>query len=135
MPDEIKLTTRIKHALRALYHTRASLPADEPADSKTLVDVNTRIEDLRSKLQKIVGTPDVLTAFDEELRASGALTQCGESGYCHLSNQQLAHELFLDPTFRFDEVGFSKHQQATANTGHRQAFYAVSEASLSITYV
>ena len=34
VPDEIKLTKRIKHALIAMYQALKHLPPDEPEDSK-----------------------------------------------------------------------------------------------------
>eukprot|EP00292_Cryptomonas_paramecium_P016349 CAMPEP_0113719680 /NCGR_PEP_ID=MMETSP0038_2-20120614/35982_1 /TAXON_ID=2898 /ORGANISM="Cryptomonas paramecium" /LENGTH=203 /DNA_ID=CAMNT_0000648145 /DNA_START=135 /DNA_END=742 /DNA_ORIENTATION=+ /assembly_acc=CAM_ASM_000170 len=55
VPDEAKLTCRIKHALQALYQARRALPADEPHDSKLQVELRGQIERLRGKLVQIAG--------------------------------------------------------------------------------
>ena len=120
-PDEAKLTCRIKHALVALYQAEDHLPPDEPEDSKLKVEFRTQIERLRSKLQQIAGA-DALKKFDED-RLSGALPGGGDApgggggndkgtgggAYAALpgrmTNEQLAHELLLDPTFQLDESG------------------------------
>ena len=123
VPDEAKLTCRIKHALIALYQAEEHLPPDEPEDSKLKIEFSTQIERLRGKLQQIAGA-DVLTRFDEQRRAgqvpggSGGGGGAGNGGggaggaggaYAALpgrmTNEQLAHELLLDPTFQLDESG------------------------------
>jgi hypothetical protein len=122
VPDEAKLTCRIKHALVALYQAEEHLPADEPEDSKLKIEFRTQIDRLRSKLQQIAGA-DALQKFDEE-RLSGALTGAcppppggdgdgrGKGGGGALgalpgrmTNEQLAHELLLDPEFQLAEDG------------------------------
>ena len=118
VPDEAKLTCRIKHALIALYQAEEHLPPDEPEDSKLKVEFRTQIERLRGKLQQIAGV-DALNRFDEQRRAG--LVQSGGGGgggigaggaggaYAALpgrmTNEQLAHELLLDPAFQLDESG------------------------------
>ena len=118
VPDEAKLTCRIKHALIALYEAQEHLPPDEPADSKLVVEFRTQIERLRSKLQQIAGV-DALHRFDEQRRSSaapgggGAVVHTGggqaSSAYAALpgrmTNEALAHELLLDPRFQLDESG------------------------------
>ena len=117
IPDEIKLTTRIQHALIALYQAEEHLPPDEPEDSKLKVEFRTQIERLRSKLQQISGQ-DALAQFDAN-RAAGRIVvaphpgnnnaAAAGAGYAalpgRLTNEQLAHELLLDPTFQLDESG------------------------------
>jgi hypothetical protein len=116
VPDEAKLTCRIKHALVALYQAEDHLPADEPADSKLKLEFRTQIERLRSKLQQIAGA-EALQKFDED-RLSGALPgtvaapgdgRGGGGAYAALpgrmTNEQLAHELLLNPDFQLDEAG------------------------------
>lgn len=123
VPDEAKLTCRIKHALIALYQAEQHLPPDEPDDSKLKVEFRTQIERLRSKLQQIAGV-EALQKFDED-RLSGALPgTCAADGGAsngggggggvggayaalpgRMSNEQLAHELIVDPTFQLDESG------------------------------
>jgi hypothetical protein len=95
------------------------LPPDEPEDSKLKVEFRTQIERLRSKLQQIAGV-DALNRFDEQRRirpcqpplASSSLGGGGgpgSSAYAALpgrmTNEQLAHELLMDPTFQLDESG------------------------------
>ena len=114
VPDEAKLTMRIKHALVALYQAREHLPPDEPEDSKLSVEFRTQIERMRAKLAQIAGQ-GALKAFDERERpaigggAGGPPGGPGGSVYGALpgrmSNEQLAHELLLDPTFQLDESG------------------------------
>jgi len=121
VPDEAKLTCRIKHALIALYQAQEHLPPDEPVDSKLSVEFRTQIDRLRSKLQQIAGA-DVLNQFDEQRLAGhvpgepgGAGGSGGGSGgmgggaYAALpgrmTNEQLAHELLLDAKFQLDESG------------------------------
>jgi len=121
VPDEAKLTCRIKHALVALYQAEQHLPSDEPEDSKLRMEFRTQIERLRSKLQQIAGV-EALQKFDDD-RLSGALPGGGDApgggggndkgtgggAYAALpgrmTNEQLAHELLLDPTFQLDESG------------------------------
>ena len=108
---QAKLTCRIKHALIALYQAEQHLPSDEPADSKLSLEFRTQIERLRSKLQQIAG-PAALIEFDRN-RASGIAlvpSPCSASGAYsalpgRLTNEQLAHELLLDPAFQLDESG------------------------------
>lgn len=117
VPDEAKLTCRIRHALIALYQAEEHLPPDEPEDSKLKQEFKTQIGRLRSKLQQIAGE-NALKAFDEE-RLRGATgsnygggppdNHSGGGAYAALpgrmTNEQLAHELLLDPTFQLDESG------------------------------
>jgi len=122
VPDEAKLTCRIKHALIALYQAEEHLPPDEPEDSKLKIEFRTQIERLRSKLQQIAGV-DALNQFDEQRRAGqipgggtggpggGGPGGAGGAGSAYaalpgrMTNEQLAHELLLDPTFQLDESG------------------------------
>jgi hypothetical protein len=112
VPDEAKLTCRIKHALVALHQAEKHLPPDEPEDSRLKVEFREQIARLRGKLQQIAG-PEALSKFDEELQ-KGSLVVEGTaavegSSYAALpgrmTNEQLAHELLLDPTFQLDETG------------------------------
>ena len=129
VPDEAKLTCRIKHALIALYQAEEHLPPDEPVDSKLKTEFRVQIERLRSKLQQIAGV-DALNQFDEQRRANpGACggSEGGDNGggggggsggaggaYAALpgrfSNEQLAHELLLDPTFQLSDDGSSSSE-------------------------
>lgn len=115
IPDEAKLITRIKHALLALYQAEALLGEDS---ANLRVEFTTQIERLRSKLAQIAG-PDALAQFDAQ-RLSGTDGCSGSGGgggggddeggaYAALpgrmTNEQLAHELLIDPTFQLNEDG------------------------------
>jgi hypothetical protein len=119
VPDEAKLTCRIKHALVALYQAEGHLPSDEPAESKLKLEFRTQIERLRGKLQQIAGD-EALQKFDDD-RLSGVIP--GGGGYPpggggggggggayaalpgRMTNEQLAHELLLDSTFQLADSG------------------------------
>jgi hypothetical protein len=117
VPDEAKLTCRIKNALVALYQAEQHLPPDEPEDSKLKIEFRTQIARLRSKLQQIAGQ-EALDKFDEdrligapvaENGAAGSSSYSSNGAYAALpgrmTNEQLAHQLLLDPTFQLDETG------------------------------
>jgi hypothetical protein len=112
VPDEAKLSCRIKHALVALYQAEEHLPPDEPADSKLKVEFREQISRLRGKLQQISGQ-EALDKFDTERSAwekplPNTLIEAG-GAYAALpgrmTNEQLAHELLIDPVFQLDEAG------------------------------
>jgi len=114
VPDEAKLTCRIKHALIALYQAEKQLPPNEPEDSKLRIEFRVQTERLRGKLQQIAGVA-ALAEFDQNCK-SGVLkspidgdTGCGPCAYAALpgrmTNEQLAHELLMDPTFQLNDTG------------------------------
>ena len=119
IPDEAKLTCRIKHALVALYQAQQHLPPNEPSDSKLNLEFHSQIERLRLKLLQIAGQ-EALDKFDAD-RLAGATSSGGggggfggrggggSGGYADLpgrmKNEQLAHELLLDETFQLTESG------------------------------
>ena len=112
VPDEAKLTCRIKHALNALFDAEEHLPPDEPEDSKLKIEFREQITRLRSKLQQIAGQ-EALDKYDEDrlIRTPYAASPSGTdpSSYAALpgrmTNEQLAHELLLDPTFQLHTTG------------------------------
>ncbi len=110
VPDEAKLTCRIKHALIALYQAEGHLPPDEPEDSKLKVEFRTQIDRLRGKLLQIAGQAalDKLDA-DRLVGAPDTTTTSSGGAYAALpgrmTNEQLTHELLLDPTFQLDDTG------------------------------
>ena len=100
VPDAAKLTTRLKHALIALHQAQAQLPPDEPADSGLNVELNAQTARLRSKLKQIAGA-GALEQLDQMQRqapsvAVGVDAQ-GTTFPGRITNEQLAHELLLDP--------------------------------------
>jgi len=115
VPDEVKLTCRIKHALVALGQAQRHLPPSEPETSRLKIEFRTQIERLRNKLRQIAG-PAALAQFDETHCADIAPPSGGGGGggagggvYAalpeRLTNQHLAHELLLDPTFQLTSTG------------------------------
>ena len=113
VPDEAKLTCRIKHALIALYQAEDHLPPDEPHDSKLKVEFRTQIERLRGKLYQIAG-PKALKEFDDAKQRddySSVVTNKCEAITAYsalpgrLTNEHLAHELLLNHTFQLDDAG------------------------------
>jgi hypothetical protein len=111
VPDEAKLTCRIKHALIALYQAEQHLPPDEPEDSTLRIEFRTQIERLRGKLQQISGH-QALVEFDALRNTDGgriAGVSTHTSAYSALpgrmTNEQLAHELLLDPIFQLQDDG------------------------------
>jgi hypothetical protein len=83
----------VGHCLREIPRTRRL-----PADSTLKLEFSTQIELLRSMLQQIAGA-DALTAAAREGGSGGAYAALPG----RMANEQLAHELLLDPTFQLDE--------------------------------
>jgi hypothetical protein len=111
VPDEAKLTCRLKHALIALYQAKEHLPPNEPEDSKLKIELRVQIERLRNKLQQIAGV-DALLKFDEQReinKNSVNRTNNLVSGRTYtslperLNNEQLAHELLVNPEFKLND--------------------------------
>jgi hypothetical protein len=102
IPDEAKLSQRIRHALTALYDALAAVP---PADALT-EELNSQIERLRTKLQQIAGH-QALADFDTaRQQPAQQLVMAPYRIPTRLTNEQLAHELLLDPTFQLNEDPF-----------------------------
>ena len=115
IPDEAKLTCRIQHALVALHQAEKLLPADEPEDSNLKAEFRTQTGRLREKLQQIAGK-EALEKFDRELPerckrplgvGAGGAEVAAALQQGKMTNESLAHELLLDPTFLLDDSGGS----------------------------
>ena len=129
VPDEAKLVARIKHALNALFQARDHLPADEPVDSKMMQEFQTQIERLRGKLRQVAGQA-ALDEYDALVQrreypdvpdcARGAAS--GTTLPCSMTNEHLAHELLLDPTFRLDDCG-SSGNATSVQVAIRESFH------------
>ena len=139
VPDEAKLILRIKHALLALYQAQEHLPPVESEESNLRAEFSAQIDRLRSKFRQIAGA-DALAAFDEQRRSGRYPVSGGDGGggdgdgggdgngggcaYAALpgrmTNEQLAHELLLDPTFQLDEHG-------GPNSSENPTFYRIRE--------
>ncbi len=133
LPDEAKLVVRVKHALVALFTARERLPPDEPEDSELKTEFRTQIRRLRDKLRQIAGA-DELAKFDGEqgvientdsfppsLRAQAEAAIISD----RMNNEQLAHELILNPTFQLTDRGTCCESDAATrirNSFH-QAFW------------
>ncbi|EKX51596.1 hypothetical protein GUITHDRAFT_102857 [Guillardia theta CCMP2712] len=136
VPDEHKLTERIKHALLALYRAESHLSPDVQEYMPMKEEFRAQKAKLRAKMLQIAGAQG-LESFDEALRQQGFTAVDAEpseetassssqgagsssrpaelpsstnaSGLSSLpgrmTNEQLAHELLLDPAFKLDEQG------------------------------
>jgi hypothetical protein len=120
IPDGARISKRITNALIALEGAEAEIPAEEPLDSEIRDQIAKQIVQLRRKLLAIAG-PEALAEYDasqEPLRKTIRESQAaraevmggGEEEVVRyqtdkMSNEQLAHELLLDPTFRLDSEG------------------------------
>jgi len=138
VPDEAKLTCRIKHALIALYGAQEHLPPDEPEDSKLKLEFRAQITRLRSKLQQIAGEA-ALAEFDANRGGANIGNRGGANigsgppgGGCayaaipgRLTNEQLAHELLHDPTFQLDEAGGCSAAENPVFHRIRESFHQV----------
>ena len=136
VPDEAKLTKRIQHALTGLYQARRHLPEDEPESSALCEEFRLQIEKLRAKYRQIAGAAE-LARFDKESRyeetkisvdlptdsSAGARGGSGLPG--RMTNEQLAHELMLDPEFQLLENGGAVENPAFSRirASFHQAFW------------
>ena len=121
VPDEAKLICRVKHALVALYSAEEQIPREEPEDSRLKVEFRVQIERLRGRFQQLAGQ-EALLQFDAKYARTGFssvdssivitanipnidVSQSVVSGALALkvSNQQLAHELILNPSFQIPD--------------------------------
>ena len=132
VPDEAKLSARIQHALVALYQAKGHLPATEPADSRLMVEFESQIARLRGKLAQIAGQ-GALDLFDQQRLGctgpwavggggdgnggNGSVVAVGRVGSMEsrMTNEQLAHELLLDPLFQLMENGAAASEHPTLN--------------------
>ena len=129
IPDEIKIKARIIHALIALEEAQMHLPEDEPADSRLNVQLKLQTDRLRAKLTHIAG-PSALTAHDDS-RAAWRSTVTRGVGGCstpsiggRVSNEELGHELLLDPRFQLSD--HSSHQiDCPISVNIRNSFHEV----------
>lgn len=108
-PDEKFMISRIKTALFALIEARRHTPDADPIHAKNMREINFQINRLRNKMIHIAGR-EVLDEFDKETefasRIEGIEHQVNLGNPDHISqmkkrmsNEELAHELLLDPTF------------------------------------
>jgi len=77
-PDEIKLITRIKHALVALFQAYSHLPPDEPANSQLRLEFCAQVARLLVKLRE-VGGANAVAAFMENNPAPDGIVVDGST--------------------------------------------------------
>jgi hypothetical protein len=157
--DEIKLITRIKHALVALFQAYGHLPPSEPANSQLRLEFCAQVARLLVKLRE-VGGAGAVAAFMESNPAPDGIVVDGSTLPAALlagataappstnapappfpasagdpdrmSNEDLAHALLIDPSFTIGDHGTaSSRYQEVRNRFHR-AFWdsLVSELAL-----
>jgi hypothetical protein len=113
VPDEQKLVLRIQNALNALYDAQKHLPEHEEPDSRLSSEFRSQIERLRAKLLAISGA-ETLRKFDEDrlVREPMVVSTEGQTTWTKFTNEQLAHELLMDPNFQLDDSGGMESQVA-----------------------
>lgn len=121
VPDENKLAERIKHAVTALYRAESHLTLNNPEYLSMKKEFGAQKIKLRSKMIQIAGV-QALKELDNQLKEAGIFNEdlptdniqeipnnTNASGLSSLpgrmTNEQLAHELLLDPTFKLDAEG------------------------------
>ena len=111
--DEQKLSMRVKHALFALYKTEKDLTCDGMEQKKRTRDFEIQRDRLRFKLKQICGV-NGLGKFDKEtgknlpIPTEEALVNNTTAAMRYpnrLSNEALAYELMIDPSFKLDDKG------------------------------
>ena len=120
IPDEAKLTLRIRHALWALYQAKRHLPSDEREDSHLAEEFNTQINRLRAKMISIGGQAALDQLDAEQTQGGGnnevASGRVSNNSIMHelligrMSNHRIAHELLIDPLFQLTENGGTSDQ-------------------------
>jgi hypothetical protein len=109
--DQIKITSRVKHAITALHKGEGTLPPDMPEDHPTRIEFRAQIQTLQTKLQKLIGA-EAFAQFDADRRS--AIPPAPPPSHMlgnysdlpgRMTNEQLAHELLLDPAFELNDCG------------------------------
>lgn len=130
IPDEIKLRNRICSALDALYAAEEHIPPGEDPNSQLVVEFRTQIARLRAKLAQL-NNGATLEAYDLSRQNRGAVTQQSVVSDRfvprHMTNDELAHELLLNPDFRLTE--FVARGPDDCNV-FREAFWVAMEADM-----
>lgn len=130
IPDEMKLTQRIRHALAALYMAEDETDTANPEAPRLKRELKMQQERLRFKLQQAAGER-VRQEFDSKHGRGGlpAPVQPAEPQQTNtnnttnlysslpgrMTNEQLAHELLLDPDFKLDDQGGSSVENVVSS--------------------
>lgn len=132
VPDELKLTKRIKRSLTTLYSVNGHL--SHKTDSNLRIEFKTQISRLRGKLEQIAGK-DCLDEFDRLRSAQVAVQHVEiddsyETNQTHFTNEELIHELLIDPAFQLRCCdGVYIDGEADSNHYLRKLFYQVGVAT------
>ena len=103
--DDAKLLPRIKSALVGMYQAERSVAPDEPEDSETRVEFRTQIARLRAELVRAGGEAE-LREFDRQMSGEAPASAAHfDEVQGKLTNDELAHEILLDPGFQLDSFG------------------------------
>ena len=153
IPDEAKLVARIISALSALYNARNTILDGSSENSHLLGEFAVQINRLTGKLIQIGGRDKLKEFEDDMLRNHGIqITTTVTNGnatfetqthfstfmaskYTKMSNEMLAHELLLDPTFLLVPDLVSRDlnsQMKQVSTCFRNAFWNQLKVDLSI---
>ena len=126
VPDELKLTQRIKRSLTTLYNVNGHL--SHKTESNLRIEFKTQIDRLRGKLEQIAGK-DCLDEFDRLRSAQVAVQHVEiedsyETNQTHFTNEELIHELLIDPAFQLRCCdGVFIEGEADSNHFLRELFY------------
>ena len=122
LPDELKLSARITHAIVALFEAENHIIDEDDGSEVLRKDMRSQMNRLCGKLVKIGGEKALTTlnakiaTYPKSVTLTHVKDETGEeggvvstSGYSTLpkrmTNEQLAQELLLDPNFKLDEHG------------------------------
>lgn len=104
-PDSKIFLSRVKIALKALMEARKHALDSDSNSTETLEELNFQINRLRNKIITVAGA-EALENFDKETDSISVVPSNTESTQRdvdfldnRMTNEQLAHELLLDPTF------------------------------------
>lgn len=104
--DETKVICRIKTNLIKLYQQEKYLLHNKSINHKYIIELQTQIEILRNKLKIIAGL-EMLKQFDEErnylITSKNEYDNLVNDRTNSIFNEQLIHEILLNPKFQFNE--------------------------------
>ena len=145
--DGAKLKCRIRHALVALYQAQEEVHKNE--GSNYLETVNEQIAKMRVKLFNLAGQDGVdqfdidhpsgsFTSINPIITSSSTTSASDDSGH-YFTNEQLTHEMLLNPNFKFNDddslIAGSNVQNplfARMRENFQSAFWACLEDELNL---
>lgn len=100
--DEKRMAQRFEEALHALEDCLASttIQSDDPEHARTRLEIEEQIRKLREKFGRLSGGSAMLEQYDAKRRKM--LLARPQRCCTPASNEQYAHELFLNPFFQLD---------------------------------